>query len=377
MPKPTRSKKTVVKITANDDLRTYFNYQFGACGSIIKPVKKPDAANVKQTTTWGSQPTQFFYSLTPDKVLDAFEGASGTMTTGYCVPLASYENRVYEVELDQDGPTHTKRRVLKFYRPGRWSRAQIEEEHLFLRDLEEAEVRVVPPLPFADGSFLKETPEGIFFCVFQKVGGRAPEDLDSEKLKQLGRTLGRLHMVGRKRKSEHRLTLNATTYGEAAKQVIFDSGRVPRELETRMLGVVDYWIKTANEKLSILPTQRIHGDCHGGNILWQSEGPCFVDFDDMVVGPQIQDLWLLSFDEEGWQDLLEGYSDFSELPQGSLDAIPSLRALRIMHYAAWLTKRYEDPAFQRAFPHFESSKYWFDLTQDLENLLQGRFQDEG
>ncbi len=173
------------------------------------------------------------------------------------------------------------------------------------------------------------------------------------------------------------MTLNATTYGEAAKQVIFDSGRVPRELETRMLGVVDYWIKTANEKLSILPTQRIHGDCHGGNILWQAEGPCFVDFDDMVVGPQIQDLWLLSFDEEGWQDLLEGYSDFSELPQGSLDAIPSLRALRIMHYAAWLTKRYEDPAFQRAFPHFESSKYWFDLTQDLENLLQGRFQDEG
>lgn len=312
------------------------------------------------STLWGDQPTQFFFSLTPDRVLDCLE-SKGFATTGLCVPLASYENRVYEIEVeDRDGVR--ARKVVKFYRPGRWTKDQILEEHLFLKDLVEVEMPVIAP------ENLDETPEGIWFSVFPKKGGRAPEDLNDEELMRIGRAIGRLHLVGKRRNYQHRLTLNADTYGRGAWKIIEQSRRVPAEVLPRLQTLATHWFEQADRLLKAQPMQRIHGDCHPGNILWRSDGILFVDFDDTVTGPPVQDLWLLLRDENAWEPLVAGYSEFAELPMGSRALIPSLRALRMIHYAAWLAKRYVDPVFPLAFPYFDSQKYWYELCSDLENL---------
>ncbi len=317
--------------------------------------------------SWGSGPTQYFFELTPDRVMDALEqnpilGELGRCT-GYCQPLASFENRVYEVEFED-----RIRKVVKFYRPGRWSEGQIREEHEFMLEIREAEIPVVVPDWFErEGDTLRKTDSGLFYCVYPKTGGRQPEDLPPERLEQLGRLIARMHGVGKRREAKARIRLTPETYGRASLAFLMKGGFVNSAVESRFESVVESILGAADGKFAGQSLQRIHGDCHAGNILWNEKtGPAFIDFDDMVVGPPVQDLWLLAPDPESLVHLVEGYHHMNDLPAGSLGLVEVLRALRMIHYATWIAKRYEDPAFQRAFPHFESPRYWDELTVDLE-----------
>jgi Ser/Thr protein kinase RdoA (MazF antagonist) len=321
--------------------------------------------------SWGSGPTQYFFNLTPDKVMDALEKTpilgKEERCTGYCQPLASFENRVYEVEFDD-----RVRKVAKFYRPGRWTEAQIREEHEFMLDIRDAEIPVVVPEFFEkERDTLRKTEDGLFYCVYPKVGGRQPEDLPPEKLEQLGRLIARMHGVGSVKSAQSRVRLSPEVYGEASLGFLLNEQIVNPAVESRFETVVRSILAKAKPLFEGLPLQRIHGDCHAGNILWNEKtGPFFIDFDDMVMGPAIQDLWLLAPDEGALAHLVEGYHQMRDLPRGSLKLVESLRALRMIHYATWIAKRYEDPAFQRAFPHFESPRYWDELTSDLERQRQ-------
>jgi Ser/Thr protein kinase RdoA (MazF antagonist) len=261
--------------------------------------------------------------------------------------------------------------VAKFYRPGRWSEAQIKEEHQFMAEILEAEVPVVVPHYFsAPGDTLRQTPNHLFYCVYPKVGGRQPEDLPEAKLEQLGRLIARMHGVGVQKKAYARVSLTPQNYGVASLQFLLGEQFVPPHSERRFQKIVEEIIAAAEEAFRGQPLQRIHGDCHAGNILWNEKtGPSFIDFDDMVNGPPIQDLWLLAPDPESLIHLVNGYHQMRDLPQGSLRMVEPLRALRMIHYATWIAKRYDDPAFQKAFPHFESPKYWDELTYDLEKQM--------
>ncbi|MBS1960153.1 MAG: serine/threonine protein kinase [Bdellovibrionales bacterium] len=337
------------------------------------------------TSTWGSGPTQNFFDLTPDRVMNAIESQPilGELRrcTGYVQQLASFENRVYELEFED-----RTRAVVKFYRPGRWTEAQIREEHEFMADILAAEVPVVVPHYFEKpDDTLRKSTDGLFYCLYPKVGGRQPEDLSREKLQQLGRLIARMHTVGVQKQSHHRIKLVPESYGEASLQFLLDERFVSVQVERRFKAVVREIISVSKERFQGQPLQRIHGDCHAGNILWNEKlGPFFIDFDDMVVGPPIQDLWLLAPDPEALQDIIDGYVQMRDLPQGSVAMVECLRALRMIHYATWVAKRYNDPAFKRAFPQFESPRYWEELTYDLEKQMDrilgpvggGRAKDE-
>lgn len=291
--------------------------------------------------------------------------------TGYVQQLASFENRVYEVELESDEGVRT-RAVAKFYRPGRWNEDQIREEHQFMRDLIEAEIPVVSPWNLElEGRTLGLSPEGLWFCVYPKAGGRQPEDLPPEKLEQLGRLMARVHTVAVQRKAEHRVSLTPEVYGEASlaflKGYWSEQGSIEPQLQGRLEAVILKIIEESRVRFEGIPIHRLHGDCHAGNILWNdATGPRLIDFDDMVNGPAIQDLWLLAPDPEALGHLIRGYRQFRDLPMGSEALVESLRALRMIHYSTWIAKRYEDPAFQRAFPQFSSRRYWDDWATDLE-----------
>lgn len=335
----------------------------------------PGMSNSPPKLSWGDGPTQYFFELTPDQVMNAIEKhpvlGEKRYCTGYCQPLASFENRVYEVEFEDASSGAKSRHVVKFYRPGRWSEAQILEEHQFMLDIQEAEVPVVVPHYFEkERDTLRKSDQGLFYCLYPKVGGRQPEDLPREKLEQLGRLIARMHLVGEKRVANHRVHLTPETYGRASLNYLLSAGCVSPQVESRFEKCVSEIVARSEQLFKGQPIQRIHGDCHAGNILWNEKlGPFFIDFDDMVVGPPVQDLWLLAPDPDQLQCLLDGYHMMLDLPQGSLKLVEPLRALRMIHYATWIAKRYEDPAFQRAFPHFESPRYWEELTYDLEQQL--------
>jgi len=308
--------------------------------------------------------------------------AGSIRCTGYCQQLASFENRVYEIEFDEPllmppeiGAAQVRsakpnRAVVKFYRPGRWTRDQILDEHDFMLDLVKEEVPVVAPYFFDQpGITLKES-DDLFFCVYPKVGGRQPEDLNEEQLKQLGRLIARMHGVGRAFDAEFRMELTPQVYGQGALDFLLSEKRIVPDCEQRFADVVRMIIDRAEERFEGQPLQRIHGDCHAGNILWNEKlGPFFIDFDDMVLGPPVQDLWLLCPDEAALKFLIAGYQEWAPLPPGSLALVEPLRALRMIHYATWIAKRYNDPAFKLAFPQFESPIYWENLTRDLQEQL--------
>lgn len=330
---------------------------------------------------WGDSQTRFFFELTPDRVLQAVE-SGGFQCTGRCMQLNSFENRVYDVELESDdeGPSRSSRnhRIVKFYRPGRWSKEQILEEHRFLADLREAEIPAIAPLPFPDGETLKQTSEGgIYYALFPKVGGRAPDELSDEQLRSIGMLLARIHNVGASRKADQRLELNPVTYGLDNLEYLL-SKWVPLECRGKyettvreLCTIVEPWFK----HLPGGAIHRVHGDCHLGNLLWNQDGPFFLDFDDMVRAPAVQDIWLVTpgRDQDGLRQrsvLLEGYEDFRVFDRATLRLIEPLRALRFVHYTAWIARRWEDPAFPAAFPEFGSYHYWVDETQDLEEQLR-------
>lgn len=328
---------------------------------------------------WGES-TRFFFEITPERVLESVE-SGGFECTGRCMQLNSFENRVYDVELElPEGrqPGALNHRIVKFYRPGRWTREQILEEHEFLADLREAEIPAIAPLAFPDGETLKLTPRGdIWYALFPKVGGRAPDELTDEQLRRIGMLLARIHNVGAAKKAEHRLELNPTTYGYQNLEYLL-SKWVPLEYRSkyeaavaRICRIVEPWFK----ELAPSAIHRVHGDCHLGNLLWNQDGPFFLDFDDMVRAPAVQDIWLLTpgRDSETRQQrevMLEGYEEFRKLDRSTLRLLEPLRALRFVHYTAWIARRWDDPAFPAAFPEFGSHGYWADETNDLEEQLR-------
>lgn len=323
---------------------------------------------------WGDSTTKYFFELTPDKVLDAVE-TSGIRCTGRCQPLNSFENRVYDVEIEaEDHPepatksSAANRRVVKFYRPGRWSAEQIGEEHAFLADLQAAEIPAVAPLPFADGSTLKTLESGIHYCLFPKIGGRAPDELDDEGTRRIGRLLARIHQVGRAREAKHRIRLSTESYGIANLEYLLEKNLIPEEFRARYESAAREICSLTKPWFEETRFQRVHGDCHLGNLLQGSGGWFFVDFDDMLVAPPVQDVWLLlpGRDRQKLEVLLEGYEEIGEFDRASLRLIEPLRALRFIHYTGWVARRWNDPAFPQAFPQFGTYRYWKDETEDLE-----------
>ena len=305
-----------------------------------------------------------FFSLTPDRVLDAVEVA-GVRSTGRCLPLRAFENRVYEVELEGGA-----RVVAKFYRPGRWSREAILDEHRLLAELADAEIEAVRPLALGP-STLGEV-DGILYAVFPKVRGRMLDELDAEGRRRIGRTIGRMHAVGAARTAPHRPRLDMARCVHEPLEVLAAGGFIPDGFAARYRDVARRIADTAAETLAAAPAQRIHGDLHPGNVLWGSDGPILVDLDDLVMGPPVQDIWLLARGDtedarRAREDLLEGYEVFREFDRATLRLCEPLRALRIVYMSGWIARRWDDPAFPTAFPAFRSAGYW---AQEYEVLLQ-------
>lgn len=310
-----------------------------------------------------------FSSLTPDIVLDALD-AKGLRSDGRMLALNSYENRVYQIGME-DQPAL----VAKFYRPGRWSDAAILEEHAFVQELAEQEIPVVPALTLA-GTTL-HVYQGFRFALFPRHGGRAPELEDAATLEWMGRFIGRIHAVGALRPFTQRPVLDIATFGEEPRDYLLAHDFIPEELRetyrsvaAQALDGVRHCFARAGEVAAI----RLHGDCHCGNVLWTDAGPHFVDFDDSRMGPAIQDLWMLLSGERADQvrqlsDLLSGYEDFAEFNPRELYLVEALRTLRLMHYAAWLARRWDDPAFKQAFPWFDTPRYWQDRILELREQI--------
>jgi Ser/Thr protein kinase RdoA (MazF antagonist) len=314
-----------------------------------------------------------YYRLDPDTVIQAVESL-GLFSDGRLLALNSYENRVYQVGLEEGPPL-----VAKFYRPGRWSDAQILEEHTFALQLAEAEIPLIPPLLY-NGRSLHEF-EGFRFALFERRGGHAPELDRRDTLLWLGRFMARIHNVGASESFRHRPELTPQRYGRDAVEVITGGPWLPMHLESAFASLADDLLQTiesAWQRGGDFRRIRLHGDGHAGNILWR-DGPFFVDLDDCLSGPAVQDLWMFlsgEADEMAGQmrDLLEGYQEFRAFEHRELQLLEALRALRMLHHAAWLAKRWEDPAFPIAFPWFGESRYWENLVLGLREQL-GRIQE--
>jgi Ser/Thr protein kinase RdoA (MazF antagonist) len=314
--------------------------------------------------------TDLFLSLTPEKVLAAVE-AAGLRCNPVCYPLNSFENRVYEVELED-----RTRLVAKFYRPARWSEEQILEEHQFLHELDEAEVPVCPVRPFPDGSTLRRI-DHIYYSLADRRGGRAPDELDGTTAWRLGMLVGRLHDVAARRPAEHRLRLTADRFIRDDVAWLDEHAILPKHLRNRYLDAalaIAAQLDGARAALEPRQLHRLHGDLHLGNVLLRDGVLRVLDFDDMVVGPAVQDLWLALPGRDPWtlglrERFLEGYEQFRGFDRSTLRLIEPLRGLRVIHYAAWLARRWHDPAFPAAWPHFGTLDYWQRETDDLEEQL--------
>jgi len=310
-----------------------------------------------------------FFSLTFDRVLAAVE-QSGHRATGLCYALNSLENRVYEIEL-----TDGTRRVAKFYRPGRWSEETILDEHRMLAALAADEVPVAAPLPFPDGRTLARSSEGILFALWPRVGGRAPEDLSLDDFAQLGRLAGRIHNIGKKLGLTHRPLLTPETYGRAALDVILRSARLSPSIERRYTEAANELVRAAEALYAGVELTAIHADLHRGNVLRPREGFLVLDFDDMAIGPPVQDLWLMlparpADCPRELEALVRGYEQFRAFDASSLRLIEALRGLRYLRYAGWVASRWDDPSFKRAFPHFGAERYWEEQVADLHEQLR-------
>ena len=302
-----------------------------------------------------------YLDLTPDLILDAVE-STGVRSDGRLLALNSYENRVYQVGIEDGKPL-----IAKFYRPQRWTVAQILEEHVFAQELASAEIPVVPPLNWQGATL--HTHANFQFALFERRGGRAPE-LDFPEVREIiGRFLGRIHMVGKAKPFDERPTLDITSFGKLPRNWLISQSFIPADLVAAWKSVADQALEEIAKcyaRAGDIALIRLHGDCHLGNILYTDDGPHFVDFDDCRMGPAIQDLWmLLSGTREEMtiqlRDVMEGYGDFADFDPRELHLIEALRTLRMIHYSYWLASRADDPAFQVAFPWFfgaDSQRYW-------------------
>lgn len=313
--------------------------------------------------------THPFDRLTPDFVVAAAE-AIGLHSDGRLLALNSYENRVYQVGIEDAQPV-----ILKFYRPGRWSRAAIAEEHDFAAELARAEVPVVPPLCI-EGQSAFEHGEFIY-AAYPRQGGRWPDLSSDEDWQWLGRFLGRIHAIGRRGRFRHRVRLDINLAGEA-RRYLLSQDWIPDHLQSAYTSITSDLLEHMQlrwQSAGDIVQLRLHGDCHLGNVLWvEGQGPHFVDLDDCMTGPAIQDLWMLlsgSATEQAAQlrELLLGYSQFADFDYRELALLETLRTLRQMNYAAWLARRWEDPAFPRAFPWFGENRFWERHVLDLREQL--------
>ncbi|MEJ2362720.1 MAG: serine/threonine protein kinase [Gammaproteobacteria bacterium] len=316
-----------------------------------------------------NSPEPPYASLTPERILQALEQL-GLQPSGALLALNSYENRVYQAELDERQFV-----VVKFYRPGRWSNDAILEEHAFALELAAQEIPVVTPMSFA-GQTLHEW-EGYRYAVYPRRGGRWPELENRENLKILGRLLGRIHRVGRSQRFLHREQLSVDKRGGEALAFLRQSELLPDELRHNVVAAIEPLLDVIAQRFDAVnpTTLRLHGDCHPGNILWTPQGPHFVDLDDCCTGPAMQDLWMLlsgSQDEMAAQlmVLLEGYETFSEFDYSEIQLIEALRGLRLIHYCAWLARRWHDPAFPHHFPWFNTPRYWEDQIITFREQLE-------
>jgi Ser/Thr protein kinase RdoA (MazF antagonist) len=311
-----------------------------------------------------------FDGLDPGVILDAAE-RFGVRCDGRLLALNSFENRVYQIGVEDGGSV-----VAKFYRPERWTDEAILEEHRFAHEFADREIPVVPPERDADGNTLPSY-AGFRYTVYPSRGGYWPELQSAGERRQLGRFVGRMHAVGGVRPFEHRPAIDLESYGERSARFLLEGDLLPTGLDTAYRQVTEALlerIRRCFEEIPRLRQIRLHGDLHRGNILWSEQGPVIVDLDDCRTGPAIQDLWMLvagSREEMGLQlaDFLSGYRTFCEFDRRELALVEALRALRFMHHAAWLARRWADPAFPIAFPWFGTPSYWEGHVSDLREQI--------
>jgi Ser/Thr protein kinase RdoA (MazF antagonist) len=301
-----------------------------------------------------------YAQLTPDLVLDAIT-ACGLWPDGRLLALNSYENRVWQVGLEDGAPV-----IAKFYRPRRWSDAAILEEHAFAQELADAELPVVAPLAFAGRTLLHH--DGFRYALSPRHGGRAPSLESTDQLEWLGRLIARMHSVGARSAFVHRERLDRANLIVKPMQAVLASNLPPTSLAERYRSAVervDRAVTARFEAVGPVRTLRLHGDCHPGNVLWTDTGPHFVDLDDARTGPAVQDLWMLAHDERAMEALLEGYGSMRDFDHAELALIPALRAMRQVHYAGWIAARWQDPAFPAAFPFAAEARWWEQHITDL------------
>jgi Ser/Thr protein kinase RdoA (MazF antagonist) len=310
-----------------------------------------------------------YESLTPDLMLDAV-AAAGEWPDGHLLALNSYENRVVQVGLEDAPPV-----IAKFYRPERWSDAQILEEHTYAAELAAAEIPVVAPRRHASGLTLAHH-GGFRVALFPRQGGRAPEPGDLDQLEWIGRFIGRIHLVGRAHPFTARPRLGVDDMGWPARRAVLDSTLLPVHLRESYASASAALLEAVAVRMTEVDATaiRLHGDCHHGNILWTDSGPHFVDLDDCRSGPAVQDLWMLLSGDRGEQTvqlsaMLDGYSMFHDLDLRELALIEALRGLRMLHYCGWLARRWPDPAFPAAFPWAAAGHFWERHVDDLRNQL--------
>jgi Ser/Thr protein kinase RdoA (MazF antagonist) len=323
----------------------------------------------RQTSATSTDPHPYS-ALTPDLLLDAIESI-GLHCDGRLLALNSFENRVYQVGMEEGPPV-----VAKFYRPARWSDEAILEEHAFTQELAEREIPVVAPLKLGEGGTLHRFAR-FRFAVYPRQGGRAPELEDKTTREWMGRFIGRIHAVGAARPFEHRPVLDIESFGREAVDCLLANNWLPDDLLPAWQSVAEQalnGVRHCFERAGDVRRLRLHGDCHMGNVLWTDDGPHFVDFDDCRTGPAVQDLWMmLSGDRDTMSaqlaDILAGYEHFYEFDARELHLIEALRTLRLIHYSAWLARRWDDPAFPAAFPWFNTQRYWQDRILELREQV--------
>lgn len=323
-----------------------------------------------QTTSDNGHP---YDNLTPDDVLDAVE-QQGYLSDARILALNSYENRVYQVGIEDGEPV-----IVKFYRPHRWSDEQILEEHQFSQILFDLEIPVVPPIKVNQKTLLTHTTKSGYsfrFSLYKRYGGYAPELDNDNNLVILGRFLGRIHAAGRQSVFKSRPAIDIKTYAQDSCDYLLQNNFIPIELETAYDSLCKDIIENLHSLFSrvTINTIRLHGDCHPGNILWRDDRAHFVDFDDARNGPAIQDLWMLASGDRQQQShqfskILKGYTQFCDFNMAELTLIEAMRTLRIMHYSAWLAKRWSDPAFPQNFPWFNTQRYWSTHILELREQL--------
>ena len=309
--------------------------------------------NVEQVHAYGN--------LSPDTILEAVESI-GFMTDGRVSALNSYENRVYQVGIEDERPI-----IAKFYRPARWSDSAIQEEHDFSTQLTEHEISAVAPLQDKNQRTLFYYKD-FRFALYPRVGGRPPEIDDSEHLFQLGHCLARIHNVSATQHFEYRPSVDINSFVIEPRHFLLENNFIPGDILEAYSTLTEQLIgklEACFERAGSITQLRLHGDCHIGNILWYDETPLIVDFDDSRSGPAIQDLWMLLSGERAYMtarlnDLLEGYTEFRDFDPRELHLIEPLRTMRLIHYSGWLAKRWDDPAFPQAFPWFNTQRHWED-----------------